>query len=69
MNENIVETVAAVIMQLITLGPAVIKGVENAKPFAEVIVNTVLGGNVTDEQRAQIEAQITSLSNQLQDGA
>lgn len=63
---TIIGVVASVIKTAVDLGPTVIKGIEDAKPFADAIVRTLTGGEVTPEQLAELEAQIAALSAQLQ---
>lgn len=63
---QIITVVAGVLKTAVDLGPTVIKGVEDAKPFAEAIVGMLKGTNVTDDQLAELEAKITALSSQLQ---
>lgn len=62
----IIELVAKVIQQAVILGPTIIKGVEDAKPFAEVIYHALKGDNVTQNQLDQLEVQLADLSAQLQ---
>lgn len=62
----IITTIAAVIKAAVDLTPTVIKAVEDAKPFAEAIFNTIGGKTITQEDLTALEAHIADLSNQLQ---
>lgn len=62
----IINLIATVIKTAVDLTPTVIKGVEDAKPFAEAIYHALKGDNITQDQLDQLEAKITDLSNQLQ---
>lgn len=62
----IISAVAAAIKAAVDLTPSVIKTVQDATPFAQAIVATIKGKNITQDQLDQLEAQITSLSQQLQ---
>lgn len=63
----IVEAIAAVIKTAVDVGPEIIKGVQDAKPFAEAIYNSLIKGQkVSDEDLKKLEDQLTELSNQLQ---
>lgn len=64
---QIITVVGAVVKEAVELGPTVIKTVEDAKPFAEAIVNTILGKEVTVADLTALEAQIAALSAQLQE--
>jgi hypothetical protein len=64
---TIINTVAAVIQQAVAIGPSVIKGVEDAVPFAEAIVANITGKKtVTQADLDALTAQIATLSAQLQ---
>lgn len=63
---EIITVVAAVIKEAVDLGPTLIKSVKDAEPFAEVIINSLLGKEVTLEDLNQIEKQIKALSAELQ---
>lgn len=58
--------VAAVIKTAVDLGPTIIKGVEEAKPFAEQIVALIGGQNVTQDQLDELLANVQALSKELQ---
>lgn len=63
----LVGTIASVIKTAVDLTPDVIKTVQDATPFAQVIYNAVVkGDSITQEDLDKLEAQITDLSNQLQ---
>lgn len=67
MNPQLILTVAGIIKTLIDVGPDVIKGVQDAKPFAEQLVKTIFGKKeVTAEELAELEAKIDDLAAQLQ---
>lgn len=59
-------TVAAVIKICVDLGPTVIKGVEDARPFAEQILKLIHGDHVTQEQLDALRAGADALSSQIQ---
>lgn len=63
----VVSTVAAVLKQVADLGPLVIKGAQDARPFAELIVRTILGREVTEDELTLLEQQIKVLSDELQE--
>lgn len=63
----IIEVIAKVIDLAVKVGPTVIKGVEDAKPFARVIFNNLVNKKeITPEELLAIEAQIDRLSAELQ---
>lgn len=63
----IIATIASIIKTAVDVGPVVIKGIEDAKPFAEALYNTLFKGHkITEEELAQLEARIKDLSAQLQ---
>jgi hypothetical protein len=62
----IISAVAAAVKAAVDLTPSVIKTVQDATPFAQAIVATIKGENITQDQLDQLEAQITTLSLQLQ---
>lgn len=65
--EDIIATVASAIKAVVDLTPVVIKTVEDAKPFAEVIWSNLKGrGAVTPADLDRITRQIAALSAQLQ---
>lgn len=61
----IIAAIAQGIKLAVDVGPSVIKGIEDAKPFAEAIYNTLKGENVTEEDLAALEARLAALSAQL----
>lgn len=63
---QVISVVAAAIKTAVDLGPIVIKGVKDAEPFAEVIVRTIMGTQITDEQLTALEEQLNKLSEELQ---
>jgi len=66
---TILTTVAGVISQLVQIGPTVIKGIEDAKPFAQEIITMLTGGNTDQISQADLDkltASIAALSAQLQ---
>lgn len=63
---KIVETVAKVLITVVEVAPTVIKTIEDAKPFAKAIVDTVRGKEPTQEELSELEARINDLSRQLQ---
>lgn len=68
MNPQLILTVAGIIKTLIDVGPDVIKGVQDAKPFAEQLVKTIFGKKeITNEELAELEAKIDDLAAQLQE--
>jgi hypothetical protein len=64
---TIITTIATVINEAVTLGPIVIKGVEDAEPFAKLIYGLFTGTNVTADQITILQQQLAALSAQLQD--
>lgn len=63
---TIIETISTVINEAVTLGPAVIKAVEDAEPFAQVIYNMFTGATVTQAQIDAAMTQLAALSAELQ---
>ena len=63
---TIIATVATVIKTAVDVGPSIIKGVEDATPFAQAIYDTLTGGTITQAQLDSLTAQIKVLSDQLQ---
>lgn len=63
---QIITVVAGAIKTAVDLGPIVIKGVEDAKPFAQVIVSTILGREITVDELSGLEQQLATLSAQFQ---
>lgn len=66
MDPALIGAIATIIDSAVKLGPVVIKGIEDAKPFAEAIVEAILGGPTTPEKLDALEAKIKALSDQLQ---
>jgi hypothetical protein len=64
--EAIIAAVAGAVKTAVDLGPSVIKVIEDAKPFAQQIIDAIGGKKVTDAQLAQLEAGIQALSDDLQ---
>lgn len=63
----IISAISSVIKVAVDLTPVVIKTVEDAKPFAEAIYNTLIGNkDITQEELDILQAKILELSNQLQ---
>lgn len=62
----IVTLIAGIIKTAVDLTPTIIKGVEDAKPFAEAIYHALKGDNITKDQLIELEAKIKALSDQLQ---
>ena len=63
----IITTIASIIKTVVDLTPTVIKGIEDARPFAEAIFKTLKGDKeITQEELTELEARMTDLSNQLQ---
>lgn len=63
---TVIETIAKVINEAVILGPTVIKAVEDAKPFAQVIYGLFTGTNVTQAQVDDLLAQLDALADQLE---
>lgn len=63
---TIITTIATVINEAVTLGPTVVKAVEDARPFAQLIYGLFTGSNVTQAQVDDLLAQLDALSAQLQ---
>lgn len=67
MNPALIATIASIIKTLVDVGPDVIKGVQDAKPFAQQIVKSLFGKEeISDEDLAELEAKIDELAAQLQ---
>lgn len=64
---EIVELVAKAIKVAVDLTPTVIKGVEDAKPFAKAIVEMFKGHRVSEDDLVKLEAKIDDLAAQLQE--
>lgn len=63
---TVITTIATVINEAVTLGPTVIKAVEDAEPFAQLIYGLFAGTNVTPAQIQTLQTQLAALSAQLQ---
>lgn len=63
---EVLMAIARVIKTAVDLTPNIIKAVDDAKPFAQAIIEVLKGQQITDDQLADLEAKITALSNQLQ---
>ena len=63
---TIISTISSVINEAVVLGPTVIKAVDDAKPFAELIYGLFTGTNVTQQQVDDLLANLDSLSDQLE---
>lgn len=63
---TIIATIASVINEAVTLGPTVVKAVEDAEPFAQLIYGLFEGTNVTQAQIDTLVANLAVLSAQLQ---
>lgn len=66
MNLASITAIASIIEKLVKLGPAVIQTIEDAKPFAEVIIKAVSGKELTPEEITKLEATIDALSAEFQ---
>jgi len=64
---TILAAINAISNLIITAAPLVIQAEQNAKPFAEAIVNMFKGGNLTQEDIDNLLAQVNALSAQIQD--
>lgn len=68
MNPALIASIASIIKTLVDVGPDVIKGVQDAKPFAQQIVKSLFGKEeISNEDLAELEAKIDSLAAQLQE--
>lgn len=64
---KIIEIIAAIIKTAVDVGPIAIKGVEDAKPFAQAIYNNLIKHKtITQEDLNKLEDHIKELSDQLQ---
>lgn len=66
MDPQIIAIIAAAIKSAVDLGPLVIKGIEDAEPFAEAIVNHILGKEPSEVDVERLEARLADISAQLQ---
>lgn len=62
---TIIDTIAKVINEAVVLGPTVIKAVDDAKPFAQLIYGLFTGTNVTQAQVDDLLSKLDVLSDQL----
>lgn len=62
---TIIDTIAKVINEAVVLGPTVIKAVDDAKPFAQLIYGLFTGTNVTQAQVDDLLSKLDALSDQL----
>lgn len=64
---SIISAISSVIKVAVDLTPMVIKTIEDAKPFAQAIYDTLIGDkDITQEELEILQAKILELSNQLQ---
>ena len=64
---SVIAAISSVIKLAVDLTPAVIKTVQDAKPFAEAIYDSLIGDkDITQEELDILKAKIVELSNQLQ---
>lgn len=64
----VLEIVAEVIETAVKLGPTVIQGVEDAKPFAQALIDTLMNKKVISQTDLDaLEAKVDALSAQLQE--
>lgn len=64
----VINTILKVISLAIDAAPAIQKGIQDARPFAEAIYNSLIAGKeVTEEELSQLETMIDALSDQLQE--
>lgn len=66
MDPATIATIATVIKTAVDLGPTIIKGIQDAEPFAKAIIDTLQGKTPSQDDLAQLEAHIQNLSDQLQ---
>ena len=62
----IINAINAISNLIITAAPLVLQAEQNAKPFAEAIVNMFKGGNLTQADIDNLMAQVNALSAQIQ---
>jgi hypothetical protein len=68
MEAATVEAILTAVAQIITIAaPIVVKGVENAAPFAQMIYGLVTGTNLTNDDIDAVLAKANALSAQIQD--
>lgn len=61
------DTVFKIAELLVKFAPIAMQGIENAKPFAQLLYNTLAKGKeVTQEELADLEKRIDELSAELQ---
>lgn len=64
---QIITAISSVIKVAVDLTPVVIKTIEDAKPFAQAIYDTLIGDKeISAEELEVLQAKILELSNQLQ---
>jgi hypothetical protein len=64
---QIITAISSVIKVAVDLTPVVIKTIEDAKPFAQAIYDTLIGDKeISAEELETLQAKILELSNQLQ---
>lgn len=66
---TVIAAINAISNLIITAAPLVIKAEQNARPFAEAILNMFKGGNLTQEDIDNLLAQVNALSAQIQSEA
>jgi len=64
---SVISAISSVIKVAVDLTPVVIKTIEDAKPFAQAIYDTLIGDkDITQEELDVLAAKIKELSDQLQ---
>lgn len=64
----IISLVSTLIKTAVDLGPTVIKGVQDAEPFAKALYDTLIKGKaISQDQLDELEARIDDLAAQLQE--
>lgn len=64
---SVIAAISSVIKVAVDLTPVVIKTIEDAKPFAQAIYDTLIGDkDITPEELELLKAKVLELSNQLQ---
>lgn len=66
MNPALLAIVERLLVDLVQYGPTIIKDISDTKPFALAIIKTAMGSTPSDTDFSALEAQLTSLSSQLQ---